>query len=608
MNKHISDYLDYYVNLEVSPNYAVMITGEWGAGKSFFVTSKIKSYGTEIKAHYISLYGLSSTAQIDELVFASLHPILGSKAFKVGSRLLAGAFKFTTTIGLDLNAGGSKESEAKINIPEIDLSELISDDHSKPKSLFVFDDFERCSIKPKELLGYINYYVEHLGAKVILISNDSKINDVEYRESKEKIIGQECTIVPDFDKAFEALTLVVNDSECKQVLNLNKSEIKTIFEESKCHNLRALRHSFLQFKRLYSNLPEKAKQAPEYLTDLIHEFYPLALEHFRGFDLSTLSLRMYLEDKSTIEQSFSQYSRFDLYKVLSYQPHIWTDFIKKGRVNKELLNAKVDSHPLFLTDTSPNWIKLWNWRTLTTQEFHNLIEIINTSLDSQEISEVGEILHIFGIQMLLINAGFSFADMQSLYKQALQYAESVKPKLTYNVFAEADLGLRSYLGYGYPSEIPLFDDLFVAMVEWKRESVLSTYPQEAARLLDLLRIENNSGVYEYFYHSGQYAKFPVFKHVIAQDVMNVLQDYKTNDQWHNFSLCLKGRKDYLMNYQQNIEEEAPFYLELKGLLYSYYEKNKSNAITSIGVMSVIKSIEKIVNDFDDSTNDSSVIS
>ena len=36
-NKHIEEFLDYYLNVEQSPDYAVLITGCWGSGKTYFI-------------------------------------------------------------------------------------------------------------------------------------------------------------------------------------------------------------------------------------------------------------------------------------------------------------------------------------------------------------------------------------------------------------------------------------------------------------------------------------------------------------------------------------------------------------------------------------------
>ncbi|HFS3124102.1 TPA: P-loop NTPase fold protein, partial [Escherichia coli] len=36
-NEELTSYLNYLVDLEKSPNFAVMIDGEWGSGKTWFV-------------------------------------------------------------------------------------------------------------------------------------------------------------------------------------------------------------------------------------------------------------------------------------------------------------------------------------------------------------------------------------------------------------------------------------------------------------------------------------------------------------------------------------------------------------------------------------------
>ncbi|PZE10334.1 hypothetical protein DMX10_26405 [Pseudomonas sp. 57B-090624] len=38
-NSHIRDYLKHYLSLEHSPYYAVLISGEWGIGKTFLAKS-----------------------------------------------------------------------------------------------------------------------------------------------------------------------------------------------------------------------------------------------------------------------------------------------------------------------------------------------------------------------------------------------------------------------------------------------------------------------------------------------------------------------------------------------------------------------------------------
>ena len=55
---------------------AVLIDGEWGAGKTFFVKEKllmrIKEELPEKRIYYISLYGVSASEQIVDEIYSSM--------------------------------------------------------------------------------------------------------------------------------------------------------------------------------------------------------------------------------------------------------------------------------------------------------------------------------------------------------------------------------------------------------------------------------------------------------------------------------------------------------------------------------------------------------
>ncbi|NER52970.1 MAG: hypothetical protein F6J92_41305, partial [Symploca sp. SIO1A3] len=66
INSHITDYLNYYCGLAHAPGFAVLLKGQWGAGKTWF----IKKYCENLKKNkqkclYISLYGMTSFAEIE---------------------------------------------------------------------------------------------------------------------------------------------------------------------------------------------------------------------------------------------------------------------------------------------------------------------------------------------------------------------------------------------------------------------------------------------------------------------------------------------------------------------------------------------------------------
>ncbi|MEO1673560.1 MAG: P-loop NTPase fold protein, partial [Cyanobacteria bacterium J06631_2] len=37
LNQHIEEYLDYYFSLSYPPGFAILLKGEWGCGKTWFI-------------------------------------------------------------------------------------------------------------------------------------------------------------------------------------------------------------------------------------------------------------------------------------------------------------------------------------------------------------------------------------------------------------------------------------------------------------------------------------------------------------------------------------------------------------------------------------------
>lgn len=102
INKHIEDYLDYYCGLSYVPSYAVLLKGEWGVGKTWF----IKKYCENLKSKkqkylYVSLYGMTNFSEIGDEFFRQLHPLLSSKGMAITTQIFKGLLRGTLRIDLD---------------------------------------------------------------------------------------------------------------------------------------------------------------------------------------------------------------------------------------------------------------------------------------------------------------------------------------------------------------------------------------------------------------------------------------------------------------------------------------------------------------------------
>ena len=123
-NEHIEEYLDYYCNLDHSPEYAVLLKGVWGSGKTWFIKKYCEKLGEKKKkVLYVSLYGITDLAEIDDIFFQQLHPVLSSRGMAIAGKILKGALK--TTLKIDFGDDSSSNASVSSQIPDIDLPDYL---------------------------------------------------------------------------------------------------------------------------------------------------------------------------------------------------------------------------------------------------------------------------------------------------------------------------------------------------------------------------------------------------------------------------------------------------------------------------------------------------
>ena len=71
MTTQLEHFLNYYMNTE-APGYAVLVTGDWGTGKTF----QVCHYLAEKERWYVSVYGLGSANDIHSAILSQIDPKL----------------------------------------------------------------------------------------------------------------------------------------------------------------------------------------------------------------------------------------------------------------------------------------------------------------------------------------------------------------------------------------------------------------------------------------------------------------------------------------------------------------------------------------------------
>ncbi|GFH42539.1 hypothetical protein Hs30E_10900 [Lactococcus hodotermopsidis] len=224
----INNFLKEYIAEPTSGS--LLIDGEWGIGKTYFINDFVKEFEKEqnnFKIIKISLFGITSIEELSNKINTSLLTKIG-KVVDTGKNLLGELF----------------ESKLGIDISIIDFGSLLSatnkDKNKTYKCILIFDDLERCSIDIKEILGYINNLNENYEQKVVVIANVAELKDREanFRTYKEKVFSFIFNFEPDFENS--ALNILKTKFSGFSVLQGHQDDIVATFQSKKHTNLRTV--------------------------------------------------------------------------------------------------------------------------------------------------------------------------------------------------------------------------------------------------------------------------------------------------------------------------------------------------------------------------------
>ncbi len=287
-------------------DYAIMINGEWGSGKTYFWNHKIRPKiesmqlnGKRYTAIYMSLYGISNLEEISKKIFIETTQLMDKNLKKYMDASGVSTIPEYAKTGLDMaNFFGVTQ-----NGDRIDYKEFFSTDDK----VLCFDDLERANVDVIDILGYINNFVEHDHIKTIIICNEKelstklknsnlemktfiatylldkenklniktdkpmveRIRDTieyvfdkanDYERIKEKLIGETFEYAPEFNYIINGLLMRYEKyPDLIRFLRENTGLIISTFNKSGTRNLRILKHSLTNFKKIF---------------DMVNKYYP----------------------------------------------------------------------------------------------------------------------------------------------------------------------------------------------------------------------------------------------------------------------------------------------------------------------------------------------
>lgn len=309
LNTIIKNYL-----LADKTDYAIMINGVWGCGKSYYLDHGFKEVVEKIDAPkdiiykakkwfakdddqpkyqmaYISLYGLSSAEDFYHRVFCGINSWAqnGFVGF-VGT----GVTKVAEVFGISTD-----KKDAKVIT------------YIRTNQVLVFDDLERISddkITIKEVLGLINKYAEHDKRKVVIVCNENHFlgdeadDDIkaDYRRYKEKSIRFTYTYEANISDVYDAMVSTLPIGDYRSCLVDNKGDFLHVFKIGDGKNLRTLKFFVDTFEQLYA-VVKNEKYKKELVKRLATTLLMYSLEYKSGKtvdDLMGLDASKYQIDTS----------------------------------------------------------------------------------------------------------------------------------------------------------------------------------------------------------------------------------------------------------------------------------------------------------------------
>lgn len=427
-NEIIKQALNDYLQID-NPGYGVMIKGDWGCGKSFFVKQWMKSLegGADSEEHeefvnlkpiYVSLNGVTNTTQIDEAIKREISPILHGKFMKgVGK-----ALKFAASVALRFNVDANGDNSPEQMVCTIDPKMLLECDPTKVrgKRILIFDDLERAMMPIEETLGYINYFIEQVGCSVIIVGDDKNIEKQDnYKKIKEKTIGHEYRIEAETE---EALAVFIEEIDHDGKLGLKDLTLPVTFcfQVSRVRNLRILRQSLFDYRLYVSHLNREITDSNEFgdirvylLLNFIavyaeYKSGKVIMERFHEQLAHETVNRMSDNDKPSPQDAMNLLSKYEKsgltesHRVLG-QGYVACvmGYLLEGRINEEFLLQEVKR------DRSTPWEKLSQSMSLTDGDFLKCLGETAGYLESGSFDQIDYLLMATCSMLSVIREGMT---------------------------------------------------------------------------------------------------------------------------------------------------------------------------------------------------------
>ena len=450
-------------------DYAIMINGEWGSGKTYFWNNKIRNKieslqlnGKQYTTIYMSLYGISNLEDISKKIFIETTQLMDKNLKRYMMSNNQTTIPEYAKTGLDMaNFFGVTQ-----NGDRIDYGKFFSTDDK----VLCFDDLERANVDVIDILGYINNFVEHDHIKTIIICNEKelstklkssnlemktfiatylldkegdlsktdkpmveKIRDKieyvfdkanDYERIKEKLIGETFEYAPEFTYIINGLLMRYEvNPDLIRFLRENAQVIISTFNKSGTRNLRILKHALNDFRKVF---------------EMVNKYYPNTSQKvLKTMLIFTIAVSFEIKAGKITKDKFVNIENNEEYKAILVSSRVLMD-------NRQFYIKEFDNNYYYNFKAEYRFFKFIEMyvrtRIFEMKTFKNDMEVIINTIDTDKLP---------GYKRLLTEEYWKISDdqfdgvineiMEDVRDGKIEVIDIVKLFVYFSYFIEKDL-------------------------------------------------------------------------------------------------------------------------------------------------------------------------
>lgn len=380
------------------PGYALLMSGEWGVGKSFYWTRYSLELGRfNLTPITISAAGLQNMEDLERALFQASISGVGSNSVREAGTVMGRALlRF-------------------VNIEPDDIK--LKAEVTGGRTVICIDDVERFSGDFSVLFGFIVNVIDGSGAHCVLVADESKALErfPSYQSYKERIVGKTVRLTPDPYSFCDRTIRGFADQSSRDILLGRVDDLVRLLGEKKVSNLRTVRFVLTEMDGVIRKLPE-AFARDESLSRLLSAVSFWAISTSRNSSSARLISKIFESSELGVVISMRQASRArdasepdevdDLIALLgdtkfSEEVHEWpqsqqfSNLVQGFSVDYSalaaefgLMNVKDDHEEDFLSCLN-------NYRELSDEKVQSCIQEAVTELMSGGIKNLGRLFELY---------------------------------------------------------------------------------------------------------------------------------------------------------------------------------------------------------------------